>query len=104
MTDVQYAKNVQGIQKIQKEETRVAVLGIIIENPDSVEQLNDILHQYRQYIIGRMGIPYREKGIQIISLAVDAPQDAISALSGKIGRLPGISSKTAYSNFISSPQ
>ena len=104
MTDVQHARDVQVVQKMQKEETRVAVLGIIIENSDSVEQLNDILHQYRQYIIGRMGIPYREKGIQIISLAVDAPQDAISALSGKIGRLPGISSKTAYSNFISSSQ
>lgn len=78
-------------------ETRVAIIGIIIENMDAVEKLNDILHQYGKYIIGRMGIPYEKKKINIISVAVDAPEDIISALSGKIGRLPGISSKTAYS-------
>lgn len=83
-------------------ETRVAVIGIIIEEPSSVEQLNLLLHEYRNYIIGRMGIPYREKGIHIISIAVDAPQDIISALSGKIGRINGVSNKTAYSNFASS--
>lgn len=78
-------------------ETRVAVISIIIENPASVQAMNEILHQYSEYIIGRMGIPYRAKGINIISIAVDAPQDQISALSGKIGRLPGVSSKAAYS-------
>ena len=77
-------------------ETRFALLAILVENESSVEALNDILHQYRQYIIGRMGIPYREKQVSIMSIAVDAPQDVISALSGKIGKLPGVSSKTAY--------
>ena len=79
-------------------ETRVAVISIIVENPDTVEQLNALLHDYGQYIIGRMGIPYRARNINIISLAVDGPQDVISALSGKIGGLPGVSAKTAYSN------
>lgn len=78
-------------------ETRVAVISIIIENPDSVQAMNELLHQYSSYIIGRMGIPYRARGINIISVAVDAPQDQISALSGKIGRLPGVSAKAAYS-------
>ena len=78
--------------------TRVAVMGIIVEDMDSVEQLNALLHTYGQYIIGRMGIPYREKGINIVSIAIVAPQDTISALSGKIGNLHGISVKTAYSN------
>lgn len=77
-------------------ETRIAVIGIVVESEDSVEALNEILHDYREHIIGRMGIPYRQKGLNIISIAVDAPQDVISALSGKIGKLPGISSKTAY--------
>ena len=81
-------------------ESRVAVIGIIVENPDSVQALNDILHEYGSYIVGRMGIPYREKGIHIISIAIDAPQDVISTLSGRIGRLEGISAKTAYSNVI----
>lgn len=81
-------------------ETRVAIIGIIVENGTSVESLNTLLHEYGQYIIGRMGIPYREKNIHIISIAIDAPQDIISALSGKIGKLPGISTKTAYSNVI----
>jgi putative iron-only hydrogenase system regulator len=78
-------------------ETRVALLGIIVENPDSVEKLNALLHEYRQYIIGRMGVPYSAKEISIISVAVDAPQDTISALSGKLGRLEGITAKTIYS-------
>ena len=78
-------------------ETRVALLGIIVENPDSVEKLNALLHEYRQYIIGRMGVPYATKGISIISVALDAPQDTISALSGKIGKLEGITAKTIYS-------
>ncbi len=81
-------------------ETRVAIIGIIVENAESVEAMNAILHEYGRYIIGRMGIPYREKGLNVISIAIDAPQDAISALSGKIGRLPGVSAKTAYSNVI----
>ena len=79
-------------------ETRVAVISIIIENAESVEKMNDLLHQYSKYVIGRMGIPYREKGINIVSVAIDAPQDAISTLSGKIGKLEGVSSKVAYSN------
>lgn len=78
-------------------ETRVAIIGIIVEDPDSVEALNELLHSYRSYIIGRMGIPYKKKNMSIISIVVDAPQDEISALSGKIGKLHGISSKTAYS-------
>ena len=81
--------------------TRVAVMSIIVENPDSVEVLNGILHENGKYIIGRMGIPYREKKINIISIALDAPQDAISAMSGKIGNLPGVSVKTAYSTVVS---
>ena len=76
-------------------ETRIAVVGIVVEEEESAEALNEILHEYREYIIGRMGIPYRQKGLNIISIAVDAPQDVISALSGKVGRLPGVSSKTA---------
>ena len=81
-------------------ETRIALIGIIVENPDSVEELNHLLHEYGHYIIGRMGIPYRERNLNIISVAIDAPQDIISALSGKIGRLKGVSTKTAYSNVI----
>ena len=81
--------------------TRVAVMSIIVEKPDSVEKLNQILHENGQYIIGRMGIPYREKKINIISIALDAPQDVISAMSGKIGNLAGVSVKTAYSAVIS---
>lgn len=77
--------------------TRVAVMSIIVENSDSVEKLNGMLHEAGQYIIGRMGIPYRKRNISIISIALDAPQDVISALSGKIGNLPGVSVKTAYS-------
>lgn len=76
--------------------TRIALIGIVVENSDSVEQLNSLLSQYGNYIIGRMGIPYREKSLSIISIAMDAPNNVISALSGKIGMLPGISSKTIY--------
>ena len=79
-------------------DTRLAVIGIIVENEDSVSKLNAILHEYGNFIIGRMGIPYKDKNVNIISIAVDAPQDTISALSGKIGRLDGVSTKTAYSN------
>lgn len=79
-------------------ETRIALIGIIVENPDSVEQLNHLLHEYGCFIIGRMGIPYEKKNVNIISVAIDAPQDIISALSGRIGRLDGIGVKTVYSN------
>lgn len=78
-------------------ETKVAVVAIVVEERDSVEKLNEILHDYSAYIIGRMGIPYRSRGINIISVVVDAPHDVISALSGKIGNLRGVSAKTAYS-------
>ena len=78
-------------------ETRVALIGIVVENFDSAEKLNGILHQYGQYIIGRMGIPYREKNVSVISVAVDAPADVISAMSGKLGKLDGVSAKTVYS-------
>ena len=77
--------------------TRVAVIAIIVREGASVTPLNELLHQYGGYIIGRMGIPYREKKINIISVAVDAPADVISALSGKLGMLPGVSSKAVYS-------
>ena len=79
-------------------ESRVAVISIIVESGSTVDELNSILHEYGEYIIGRMCIPYRQKNINIISIAVDAPQDKISALSGKIGKLSGISVKTAYSS------
>jgi len=84
-------------------ETRVALLGIVIENKDSIEQVNKLLHEYRQYIIGRMGIPYEKKNVSIISIAMDAPADVISALSGKIGRLLGVSSKAVFSKLSEQP-
>ena len=77
-------------------DTRVAVIAIIVKDAGSVAALNELLHQYGSHIIGRMGVPYREKAVNIISVAVDAPGDVISALSGKIGRLPGITAKTVY--------
>ncbi|MDD6812120.1 MAG: iron-only hydrogenase system regulator [Lachnospiraceae bacterium] len=77
-------------------ETRVALLGIIVENPEEVEKLNQILHEYAEYIIGRMGIPYSKKKMNVISIVLDAPENKISALSGKIGMLKGISSKVIY--------
>ena len=78
-------------------ETRVAMLAIVVENPDSIDRMNRILHDYRPYIIGRMGLPYPSRGISLISVAVDAPADTISALSGKLGNVPGLSAKTVYS-------
>lgn len=81
-------------------ETRIAVMGIIVENVDSVEALNAVLHDYGTYIIGRMGIPYRDRFINIVSIAIDAPQDVIAALAGRIGNIDGVSVKTAYSNKI----
>ena len=82
-------------------DTRVAVISIIVENGEMVETLNSILHEYGEYIIGRMGIPYRERGVSIISIALDAPQNTISTLSGTLGILRGVSVKTAYSGVIS---
>ena len=78
-------------------ETRVAIIGIIVDNRDSVPALNTLLSEYGEYIIGRMGIPYEKKNINIVSIAIDAPQNEISSLTGKIGRLQGVSVKTAYS-------
>ena len=85
-------------------EHRIAVIGIIVEKYDSVEKLNGLLHDYAEYIVGRMGIPYRRRHVNIISVAVDAPQDVISALAGKIGMLEGISAKAAYSSAIFSEE
>ncbi len=81
--------------------SRVGIVSIIVEDSSSIEQLNAILHQYGEYIIGRMGIPYRERGINVISVAMDAPQNIFSALSGKIGNINGVSAKTVLSNVIS---
>ena len=77
-------------------ETRVALIGIIVENSESTAQLNALLHDAGQYIIGRMGLPYREKNLHIISIVLDAPQNIISALAGKIGMLPGVTAKALY--------
>ena len=79
------------------EENRIALVGIMVEDVDSVEELNRLLHQYGPYIIGRMGLPYRERGLNIISVVMDAPHDVISALSGKLGMLPGVQVKTVCS-------
>jgi len=85
------------MRKGVKMDTRVAVISIIVENPEAIVTLNDLLHEAGNYIIGRMGIPYREKGINIISIAIDAPQDIINTLAGKLGKVEGISAKTTYS-------
>ena len=77
-------------------ENRVALLGIVVEDPQAVEPLNQLLHQYKDYIVGRMGIPYRQRGVNLISVVLDAPADAISALSGKLGMLAGVSAKALY--------
>ena len=81
------------------EETRVAQIGIVVENPDSVEKLNALLHQYGEYVIGRMGIPYHKRNVSIISLVIDAPAAVISSLSGKIGMLDGVSTSAVYAKF-----
>ena len=78
--------------------TRVAVMAIILESKENAEQLNTVLHDYREYILGRMGMPYTKHDINIISVALDAPQDIINSLAGKIGRIEGVNVKTAYSN------
>jgi putative iron-only hydrogenase system regulator len=76
---------------------RVALLGIVVDDPDSAEALNKLLSEYRDFIVGRMGIPYRSRGINLISIVIDAPQDAISAITGKIGMLKGVTAKALYS-------
>jgi len=78
-------------------ETRIALIGIMVEDKGSVEKLNSILHEYGEYMVGRMGIPYRKRNISVISIVVDAPNDVISALSGKLGMLPHVNTKTVYS-------
>ena len=78
-------------------ETRIALIGIIVEDEEAAEKINRILHDYSRCIIGRMGLPYRERGISIISIVMDAPNETISALSGKLGMIPGVSTKTLYS-------
>lgn len=86
---------------METQPSRIAVIGIIVEDPQSVEKLNAILHNYSKYILGRMGIPYREKNMSIISIVMDAPANEISALSGKLGMLPNVSTKTLYSKITS---
>ena len=78
-------------------ENRIGAISVIVEDADSVEALNAVLHEYAPFVLGRMGIPYREKGVNIICVAVDAPTDVINAMTGKIGRLPGVSAKAIYS-------
>lgn len=79
------------------EETRVALIGIVVEDMEATDRLNEILHEYRSCLIGRMGIPYKERGVGIISVVVDAPNGVISSLSGKLGMVPGVNVKTVYS-------
>lgn len=81
-------------------EQRLAILAIVVENPDSVEQLNALLHEYRNVIIGRMGVPYLKRKVSLVSVALDAPMDVVSALSGKVGRLPGVTAKAAVSKVL----
>ena len=76
---------------------RIAILGIIVEDMDLVERVNELLHEYREYIVGRMGMPYRERGVSVISVVMDADTNTVSALSGKLGMIPGVSAKAVYS-------
>lgn len=85
-------------------ESRVAVVSIIVENPEMAEKINALLHEYGDFVVGRMGIPYRKRGVSVISVVLDAPQNTIATLAGKIGGLPGISVKTAYSSVISTDE
>lgn len=85
-------------------ENRIALLGIVVEDECSAEPLNRLLSEYKNYIVGRMGIPYRQRGVNLISIVLDAPGDAISSLSGKIGMLPGVSAKTLYAKLPESGQ
>ncbi len=81
-------------------ETRVAVISIILENSESVNEVNKLISDYSDYVVGRMGIPYKKRGISIISVVIDSPQDVIATLSGKLGKLGGVSAKTAYSKYV----
>jgi putative iron-only hydrogenase system regulator len=76
---------------------RIAILGIIVEDMDRVERVNELLHEYREYIVGRMGMPYRERGVSVISVVMDADTNTVSALSGKLGMIPGVRAKAVYS-------
>ena len=78
-------------------ETRLALIGIVVENNDSAKKINDVLHEYGEYIVGRMGIPYRKRNVSVISIVIDAPSDVISALAGKLGMIPDVNIKTVYS-------
>ena len=78
-------------------ENRIALIGIVVDTAESVEALNGLLHEYKDHIFGRMGIPHRERGVNLISIVMDAPNDIISALTGKIGMLPGVSARALYS-------
>ena len=78
-------------------ETRIAVIAIVVENLENTQEMNAVLHEYGSYIIGRMGIPYRERGIALVSVAIDAPNEVISALCGKLGNIEGLTAKAAYS-------
>lgn len=80
-----------------RQETRIAIIGIIVNDRTASERINELLHRYGEYVVGRMGIPHREKGVSVISVVVDAPGDTIAALSGKLGMIPGITTKTIYS-------
>lgn len=79
------------------EDTRIAIIAIVVEDTSKVEKMNAILHEYAPYIIGRMGIPYPKKKISLISVAIDAPNEVISALCGKLGNIQGLTVKAAYS-------
>lgn len=92
-----YSDKTEGRRDMDKVQSRIAVIGIIIEDRGMAGQVNELLHKYGAYIIGRMGIPYEKKQVNIISVVLDAPSDVISALAGKLGRLPGVSSKAIYS-------
>jgi putative iron-only hydrogenase system regulator len=94
---VQESRMIKKEQTVETVETRVAQIGIVVENPDSVEKLNALLHEYGRYIIGRMGIPYHRRNISIISVVLDAPMNVISGLSGKIGMLEGVTASAVYS-------
>lgn len=87
-----------------QDETRVAVISMIIDNEESASAINSLLHDCREYIIGRMGIPYREKGLNIINVVLDAPMDVVSGLSGRLGRLPGVTAKAVYSRLSAEKQ
>lgn len=94
--ETEQTEKVAGTARKPLEENRVALMGIILEDTEAASRVNGLLHEYGSYIIGRMGLPYREKGMHIISVVLDAPQSTVSALSGKLGMIPGVSSKCLY--------